>query len=314
MVVRARDTLGGPPAWSPDGQRVAVCVGKDIVVARPDGTEEGRLGQGSWNMQPSFHPQGDRVAFASYGDDWSLVESRVDGSDCRTLSRNLGWAPHYTPDGQKIVFTGLKENDYRTHVLDRNSGEETLLSRQGSFEIAKDLSPDGTKVAFESARGGYRVILSGLEGPGEVPLDPADAWYNNHNSPVFSPDGRSLVYERRPDVGDTDLWQARLTPFGAGPGQPLVGGPGNQIQPALSPDGRWLAYASDEQGDYDILAVRVGDNGPQGKPVVISAVAGDEYAPAWSPDGRRLAFRTYNDQDGDGFRVVEFGSPPSDQG
>lgn len=279
-------------------------------MADCEGKPLGTVGQGSWNMQPQFSPQGDRLVFASNTDDWTLAECRADGTEVRTLSRNLGWMPRYTPDGQKVVFTGLKDNDYRTFVLDKASGQEKLLSLNGGFELHKDVAPDGKTLAFESGRGGYKVMLTSLEQPTEVPIDPVDAWYNHQNSPVFAPDGRSLVYERGPDVGDTDLYRANVGPFGPTGTEPFLVGPGNQIEAAFSPDGRFLAYASDENGDYDIFVARLDGRGQLLDKRALTRDVGDEYAPAWSPDGKKLAFRTHSDYDGEGFRVLDF-SPNS---
>ena len=74
---------------------------------------------------------------------------------------------------------------------------------------------------------------------------------------------------------------------GSGEAQPLFA-PGYPCwAPALSPDGKWVAYASDASGDQNIY-VRPFDR--TGSPVRVSIA--DGYAPCWSPDGKTLYYRT----------------------
>jgi serine/threonine-protein kinase len=76
---------------------------------------------------------------------------------------------------------------------------------------------------------------------------------------------------------------------------------GNETTPAVSPDGRWLAYASDNAGRLDVY-VRPFPGG--GERYVISSSGGSE--PVWARNGRELFFRS-----GDRFMVVDIGSGPA---
>jgi eukaryotic-like serine/threonine-protein kinase len=67
---------------------------------------------------------------------------------------------------------------------------------------------------------------------------------------------------------------------------PLVPDPGNQNVPTLSPDGRWLAYASDESGAYQIYVRPFPDTKAAKRQVSIQS----GYAPRWSRDGRELFY------------------------
>src|SRR5204863_5716720 len=67
----------------------------------------------------------------------------------------------------------------------------------------------------------------------------------------FSPDGRTLVYSGRHDANTNwDLWMLPLQ--GERKPQPFLQTPFNERAPRLSPDGRWLAYTSDESGRYEV--------------------------------------------------------------
>jgi Tol biopolymer transport system component len=70
--------------------------------------------------------------------------------------------------------------------------------------------------------------------------------------------------------------------------------PGLQEQPAFSPDGKFLAYVTDERGNLDIVVVPRGG----GAPIRVAASDADEAQPAWSPDGTKIAFCSARDHGG----------------
>ena len=78
----------------------------------------------------------------------------------------------------------------------------------------------------------------------------------------------------------------------------LTFGPGLQTDPALSPDGRFLAYSSDRNGNADIWVQPVGG----GNPVQVTRSPAQDTQPAWSPDGGSLVFRS--ERDGGGLYIV----------
>ena len=80
----------------------------------------------------------------------------------------------------------------------------------------------------------------------------------------------------------------RAAPVNPGPVRPLTTYPGNESEPALSPDGKQIAFAWDgpSRDNYDIY-VRLVDGG---SPLRLTTAAAPDRAPAWSPDGQRIAF------------------------
>ncbi len=91
---------------------------------------------------------------------------------------------------------------------------------------------------------------------------------------------------------------ASETRASAGHLQRLTYGAGLQHQPAWSPDGRRVAFASDAAGNTDIWIQDVG----QPMPVALTSSSDAEWQPAWSPDGRWIAFRS--ERDGGGLHVM----------
>jgi len=106
----------------------------------------------------------------------------------------------------------------------------------------------------------------------------------------FSPDGTQLVFREFSSGGDIHVLslESELT------SQPLLQEPFSESVASISPDGRWLAYTSDETGQYEVY-VRPFPNVDENK-FQISSGGGDE--PRWGPDGEELFFLHETD-DGD---------------
>jgi serine/threonine-protein kinase len=149
-------------------------------------------------------------------------------------------------------------------------------------------APDATHIAYESGRGGiFWVRSDGSRAPerltrGERRVFPCS----------FSPDGKRLAYsEANPETGG-DIWTLPLeasdsdNPI-AGTPEPFLRTAANELFPAFSPDGRWMAYASDESGDFEVYVRPF--PGPGGK-WHISTAGG--MMPVWSRAGRELAYES----------------------
>jgi Tol biopolymer transport system component len=74
----------------------------------------------------------------------------------------------------------------------------------------------------------------------------------------------------------------------------LTFGPGLESEPALSKDGKYLAYTSDQGGNLDIRVIPTG----RGQSIRVTDSEADDAQPSWSPDGSRIAFVSARDRDG----------------
>ena len=110
----------------------------------------------------------------------------------------------------------------------------------------------------------------------------------------FAPDGRLAYYERSPATG-FDLWSAAVSISGDGlklqAPQPLLQTAAFEVYPSFSPDGRWMTYASNESGAWEIYVRPFPDDGTK---VRISKSGG--VVPRWSPNGREVLYRTNRQQ------------------
>jgi eukaryotic-like serine/threonine-protein kinase len=142
-------------------------------------------------------------------------------------------------------------------------------------------TPDGQHTIFLSTEGGQDgFFISAMDGsaPPKRILSASGVF-----APTVSPDGTQLIFQRMIE-GVWGVWSAAIS--GDGAPRPIVVEKYDAFMPALSPDGGWLAYASNESGQYQIY---VRPYPATGSPVQVSQDGGTE--PAWSADGRRVFFR-----------------------
>src|SRR6185503_4398015 len=101
--------------------------------------------------------------------------------------------------------------------------------------------------------------------------------------PALSPDGQQLAFVYRGDI-----W---LVASSGGRATALTSHIEMDAHPLFSPDGKWVAFASKRNGNWDIFAVPA-EGGPARQ---LTWHAGHEYPQGWSPDGRQLLFSTRRD-------------------
>jgi serine/threonine-protein kinase len=210
---------------------------------------------------------------------------------------NADWGnPRFSPDGQKLaveIFDG-KQRDLWVYDWARD------MLTQLTFDPAEDRypvwTPDGRRLVFASDRGTaftLNLYLVNADGTGEVTrlTDSPDTQL----PASWHPSGKFLAFHAR-RVGATaaDLMILPMEGDAAGgwtPGTPAVflSTPVNEVVPMFSPDGRWIAYQSDESGPQDVYVRPF--PGPGGK-WRISATGG--ATARWSATAHELLFVTAN--------------------
>jgi len=210
------------------------------------------------------------------------------GRDGRVEQRRLpqGSGPRFSPDGRQLVYVGQGRHDADILVFDLDRGTERHLTGEGQ-DMWPIFSHDGRSVVFNSAagqKGGTLLLYSALaDGSGRAARLPTDTL--NHQQPfAWAAGGAELVYTEGPGpAGDFDIWAVSLSENGRA--RPLMHTSAIETQPAVSPDGRWLAWMSDASGRFEVLVRRY----PDGPDVPVSHEGGVE--PAWGPGGREIYFR-----------------------
>jgi len=149
-----------------------------------------------------------------------------------------------------------------------------LTSAPGS-DFAPAWSPDGRRIAYSVADQDLIAVVV-VDPPGE-PQTLAEG-----SAPRWLPEGNSLLFQRLADGASWDIWRYGLEDDSE---TLLLDSPANERWPAPSPDGRWLAYTSDETGREELFVRGL----PEGDKVQVSGRGATE--PRWaSPD--ELLFRS----------------------
>ena len=197
--------------------------------------------------------------------------------------------PSISPDGDKLVLriedSGPGGMDIWVYELAR--GIKTRLTFSEGFNSEPVWSPDGKTIVFQSnGSGRFHLYMQASDGSGSAtPLIADDAIEDN---PLWSADGRYVVFERialGPQTGSrTEIWAVPL--FGDRKAFPVIQAKGlDSLQPAVSPDDKWLAYVSLESGQLEVYVVPFLHGGGKWQ---VSTQGG--VWPRWRRDGKELFY------------------------
>ena len=192
-------------------------------------------------------------------------------------------SPKLSPDERRIAVATTEQGKEDIWIYDMDSETFSRLTSTGTA-ASPFWSPDGSRIFYVGVgeKQGY-AIWSQLADGGSPPEKIIDA--SLLAGVVVAPDGRSAIYTTYSNNNSWDLFRVRLdsTPVAT----PYLAGSHNEVAPAFSPDGRWVAMVSDESGRNEVY-IRSYPS-PSAR-IQISAGGGSE--PIWSRDGTRLHYRS----------------------
>jgi eukaryotic-like serine/threonine-protein kinase len=193
-----------------------------------------------------------------------------------------------SPDGKRVAVerTDPQTQNRDIWLLDAASGATTRFTSDPGWDAFPTWSPDGSRIVFTSNRSGvYDLYQKSASGVGNEELLYQSSEGKGPNS--WSPDGRFLIYYSLGQPTHLRLLAAD------GPADrkptPLVDPQFSSVTGRFSPDGRWIAYSSNESGKNEI-SVRPFNaaTGSAGNPVIVTSGGG--RTPLWRGDGKELFY------------------------
>jgi Tol biopolymer transport system component len=306
------------PQFSPDGSKIVFSSDRP-----PDGAPAGTA-TGSYNLwtltlatgqlteithasgginyyYPTWSPNGKQI---TYVDTSHAIESiAADGTGSATTlysdPANTFYSPTWSPNGDHLAYTELDNQGTQTQLfVDGNavSGSEDVFAFPARWASEDSLiyAADG-KIEQRSLASGS---VSAVPFAAKVSFSRASYPMKSHDfnstakqaatgilTPQLSPDGQHVVF-----VALNQLWEMQI---GHKP-VALTDTPWAKATPAWSPDGKYLAYASDQDGP---MAIYIRNMATGGTRRLTAPFTGAQAKLAWSPDGKKIAFESALDNE-----------------
>jgi serine/threonine protein kinase/Tol biopolymer transport system component len=197
--------------------------------------------------------------------------------------------PRISPDGERVALMATEGGRTDIWVYDPHRDAMTRLTFGGGFYSSPIWSPDGRYIFYESAGGG--IFWTRADGAGQPQ---ALAGTNAQQTPEsVTQDGKRLAFEELAE-GRAQIWTVSLEEQGgqwkAGKPERFLKSSFNDQRASFSPDGRWLAYDSNESRKTEVYVRSFPpSDGPGGKWQISN---GGGSAPKWSRNGHDLLYRS----------------------
>ncbi len=276
--------------------RIAEQIGRPFAVS-PIG-----LGPGD-NAAPSFSPDGTKLVFQSNRDgNWEIYLHDFDSETTVRLTdyEAMDEGPVFSADGQWIAFTSTRDDTESRSSAERRrdiylmqpSGfGQRRLTTNPADDWGAAFAPNGKVIAFVSERDDARDVpddqkwsdlyLMSVEGGQVTRLTRNEA---DDTSPVFLPDGKSLLFISNAD-STFRIYRMNLETKEV---RRVSDFPHPQGGPRISADGQWIVFFAKVGDNYDIY--RMSAEG--GEVQRLTNDPARDLGPAFSPDGRKIAFYT----------------------
>jgi eukaryotic-like serine/threonine-protein kinase len=256
-----------------------VVTGEAIPIAQAVGSDEGVL-RGAFAVATgvlAHRAGGGERRQLVWVDRAGIARGTVGPADEGGLSN-----PELSPDGRRVAVNRTMQGNTDVWLIEVGRGVASRFTFAASNDGFPLWSPDGRRLVFGSEpKGVYDLVEKPLSGGGDE--QPLLVTAEPKNPLAWSPDGRLLLYATQHPKTGTDLWALPLAgerkPF------PVVQTPFEEVTGQFSPDGRWVAYQSNESGPMQIYVRPFPGPGGQWQ---LSTTGGKQ--PRWRPDGKELFY------------------------
>jgi Tol biopolymer transport system component/predicted Ser/Thr protein kinase len=193
-----------------------------------------------------------------------------------------------SPDDRRLAVQRTESADGSDiWIADLERGVATRFTDEPGANEAPSWSPDGTRIAYAWSNHSPQVLKTkSLVGDTVTVFLESDPLFKRFHG--WSPDGHSIIYSRLDPVTQWDLWVLPLD--GDRKPRPYLRTRFTETNAGVSPDGRWIAYDSDESGQIEVYVQSFPV--PGGK---YQVTTGGGTRLGWSRDGRQLIYGLYSD-------------------
>jgi len=293
---------GNYPTWNPSGSQIYFTRRDGLYTVPALGGQVSRALADTTLYACSWSNSGDRLACTSR-DDLGLYVTDSRGANAKRLVAAEASEPlfraRWSPgdrfiayiDGNQMFVSGPMIGNIAPSsiwIVPASGGSPIRLTDETHLNMSPEWTPDGSLLYVSSRRGARDIYLQKLDDSGHPSGDPMrlTTGLQVHTISV-SRDGHSLAYSVLTTVANVYSTPIPDRLSDAPPVyRPVT--TGNQTVESffVSPDGKWLAYDSNRNGNQDIYKVALAG----GEPEQLTHNGVDNFWPAWSPDGSEIAF------------------------
>lgn len=272
LVAFLAPSQGFVPRQAPDqrdDRKDAADKKKDLPL-EGDRTLEFDTDEGSW-ISLDVAPDGRSLVFELLGDLYSLP---MQGGTATRITSGMMFdsQPRYSPDGSKIVFLSDRSGDENIWIANRDGSDPRPLTKGRSTRYwSPEWTPDGKYIVVSKSSGGAQgtqLWLYHLDGGSGVNLTGSEERKQlNPLGAAFGKDDRFVYFTERTAAGSVYnqmnfRWQLGVYDRQTGENFRMSDELGSAMRPVLSPDGRWLVYATrwDAQTGLRVRDLKSGDD------------------------------------------------------
>jgi Tol biopolymer transport system component len=235
-----------------------------------------------------------RIIFASDRDGNSEIYTvNTDGSDLTRLTNNSAFdgEPAWSPASERILFVSNRDGNHEIYSMRADGSDVTRLTNEPTNDLSPAWSPDGQFVAFMTERNGNAdIYLMNADGSKVTAFttskdnDLSPSWSSATPELAFVSDRAGDMFDLYITVTNTSSRMYRI-----------IEGVGNVLTPNWSPDGNFIAFASEADQNIDLYIIS-----PDGTNLQrVTDSKAKEYQPKWSPDSTYILFVSERDGNAD---------------
>jgi Tol biopolymer transport system component len=283
------------PAFSPDGRRLAYAscsVGYlnchlDIFELGPEGVGKGAARRVTrrliWPAGLAWTRDGTSLVYGDFVSGRRLWRVSIRGDEPPRQIEIAGFGATRPTIARRRDRLAFSRQARHLDIYRFEGGRPAEAVVASSFnDKLPHLSPDGSRLAFESTRGGggSEIWLAAADGSNPTQLTRGPGLWQG--SPRWSPDGRRIAFDSYREDGQSDIWTVDAV---GGSLRRLTSSPADHSSPTWSHDGRFVYFSSDRAGTATIWRVPAA-GGPEEQVTHSGGGRGEEAA-----DGQTLFFQ-----------------------